>query len=479
MPFTYCTSLTTRIRRELPPSAPLPAILQTVACRWWPFAYIEQCHERFGDRFTVYPINMPPLVFLSSPQDIRAVTTAPSDILHPGAGGTIMAPLFGESSFVLREEADHWTGRNAIVPAFHRRVVQEQADMVAGIVANEIASWPTGTVFALQPYLRQLTLKVILEAVLDHTKTTHDALHRKLLAMLSVMSSPVLQEPCLRHLPGWRRTWRTFVRQREEVHEMISTLITQRRRSNSHYGDMLDMLIAARNPDGSFLSDREVRDSFASVVIAGHETTAAQLGWAFQLLAHSSAVQDRLVVEIDCGTDDEYMTATIQETLRHGPVFLFAPPRAVVKPIEVGGWTYRPPAHLVGCIYLMHHNPALYPDPHAFCPERFLGKRPQAGTLLPWGAGRKHCPGRHLALVVMQTILREALSTRRVLPASPRIEAPRWRSAILTPHAGSRVILQTRNSAPKGDDGACPPLSASRSRRLCAQKLPAEPGGLL
>ncbi len=436
----------TRLKRELPPTAPLPATLQTLACRWWPFAYLEQCRERLGDRFTVYPINMPPLVFLSDPKDIRAVTTASPEVLHPGAGGTIMAPLFGESSFVLREETEHLTGRNAIMPAFHRRVAQEQGDMVASVVATEVASWPTNTAFALQPYLRQLTLHVILKAVLGHTKTAHDQLHQRLLAMLSVMSSPVLQEPCLRHLPGWRRTWRTFTQRRTEVHATISALIIQRRRENDHRGDMLDMLISAQNPDGSFLSDKQVRDSFASVIIAGHETTAAQLGWAFQLLAHNQGAQDRLVEEIDHEKGDEYMVATIQETLRHGPVFLFAPPRAVVKPIGVGGWTYRPPAHLVGCIYLMHHNPALYPEPHTFRPERFLGKRPQAGTLLPWGAGGKHCPGRHLALLVMQTILREVLSKRRVLPANTRMETPRWRSAILTPQAGSRVILQVRNS---------------------------------
>jgi cytochrome P450 len=446
----------TRLRGELPSSAPLPATLQTLACRWWPFAYLERCRERFGNRFTIYPINMPPLVFLSDPQDIRAVTTASPDVLHPGAGGTIMAPLFGESSFVLREEAEHLTGRNAIMPAFHRRVVQEQHDVVASIVATETASWPLNTVVALRPYLRHLTLKIILEAVLDHTKTTHNVLHQRVLAMLSVMSSPILQEPCLRYLPGWHRAWRTFVRRRKEVHEIISALIIQRRCESDPCGDMLDMLIAAQNPDGSFLSDCEVRDSFASVIIAGHETTAAQLGWAFQLLAHNQGAQNHLVEEVDHGKADEYMTATIQEALRHGSVFLFTPPRAVVKPIEVGGWIYRPPAHLVGCIYLMHHDPALYPDPHAFCPERFLGKRPQVGTLLPWGAGGKHCPGRHLALLVMHTILREVLSTRRVLPASSRIEVPRWRSAILTPNAGSRVIIQSRSPMPKCGNGSTP-----------------------
>jgi cytochrome P450 len=452
MAFANSTS-TSRLRSELPPSAPLPATLQTLACRWWPFAYLERCRERLGNRFTVYPINMPPLVFLSDPQDILAVTAAPPNVLHPGAGGTIMAPLFGEKSFVLREETEHLTGRNAITQAFHRRVVQEQSNRIAGVVVTEIASWPTETAFALQPYLRHLALKIILESALNHEHIARDVLHRRLLAMLSVMPSPVLQEPCLRHLPGWSKTWRTFIRQRSEVHETISALITRRRETRTHRGDMLDMLLAAQNPDGSYLSDQEIRDSFASVIIAGHETTAAQLGWAFQLLAHSPGVQERLADEIDQGKTGEYMTATIQETLRHGPVFLFAPPRAVVKPIVIGDWTYRPPAHLVGCIYLMHHDPDLYPRPHTFCPERFLGKRPQPGTLLPWGAGRKHCPGRHLALLVMRTVLQKVLSTSRVLPASTRIEPPRWRSAILTPRAGSRVVLQPRHLTPRNGNG--------------------------
>jgi cytochrome P450 len=449
MPSACFTSLTLRLKYDLPPSAPLPATLQTLACRRWPFAYLEQCRERLGDRFTVYPLNMPPLVFLSDPREIRAVITAPSNVLHPGAGGTVMTPLFGEKSFVLREEAEHLTGRNAIMPAFHRRVVQEQGNMIAGIVAAAVASWPTDTVFALEPYLRHLTLTIVLEAVLDRGKATHNALHRRMLAMLSVMSSAVLQEPFLRHLPGWHKTWRTFVKHRDEVHETISALITEQRCENTHHDDMLGMLVTAQHPDGAWLSDQEVRDSLITVIIAGHETTAAQLGWAFQLLAHNPAVQGRLVEEIDGGTDHEYMTATIQETLRRGPVFLFAPPRAVVEPITIGGWTYHPPAHLVACIYLMHHNPALCPDPHVFRPERFLGKRPQASTLLPWGAGRKHCPGRHLALQVIQTVIREVLATRRVLPASVRMEPPGWRSAILAPHAGSRVILLARDSAPQ------------------------------
>ena len=113
-----------------------------------------------------------------------------------------------------------------------------------------------------------------------------------------------------------------------------------------------------------------------SIVLAGHETTASELAWAFQLLAHNPRVLNKLIDEIDGdGAGEEYLTATIQEVLRHRPVFLFTIPRAVKQPIEIGGWTYRPPTQLLGCIYLVHHDPELYPEPHEFRPERFLGDR--------------------------------------------------------------------------------------------------------
>jgi cytochrome P450 len=448
MSFVHTAPLITRPQHELPPAAPLPAALQTLACRWWPFDYVQRCRARYGERFTIRPVDMPPLVFLSDPQEIRAVLTAPPDVLHPGDGGAVMAPLFGESSFAVREADEHASGRDAIVPAFDREVVQRYAGMIAAVAGSEIASWPVDTALPLDTLLQKLTMRVMLRTVIGGEDSACQTLQEPLLGMLSVMESFVLQEPRLRHLPGWRRTWERFVERRDEVDELIFALIDRRRHEDDPGSDLLGMLLGAHNLDGSPMSDRQVRDSLVSVIIAGHETTAATLAWAFQLLAHNPTVQERLSREIDDGVGDEYMNATIQETLRHKPAFLFVPPRTIVKPIEIGSWTYQPPAQLLGCTYLMHHNPELYPDPHTFRPERFLGETPQAGTWLPWGAGRKRCPGRHLALLEIQTVLREALWTRLVLPAGDRIERPRWRSVILTPHAGSRVILRKRRSEP-------------------------------
>jgi cytochrome P450 len=392
----------------------------------------------------MYPVDMSPVVFLSAPEDIRAVTNAPANILHPGAGGAAIAPIVGEHSFMLREEDEHLVGRRATSSAFRGKAVQGYAESVAELVASEIVTWPRGTAFAAHPCLRSLALKMILQTVFGEVSAELQTLHDKILAMLSVTGSFVLVEPRLRHLPGWRRTWKRFVNDRHEVDQLIAAWVIQARHSSCHNDSVLNGLLAAHDADGAPMSDKQIRDHVMSVILAGHETTASELAWAFQLLAHNPGVQGRLIEEIESGSGEAYLAATVQEVLRHRPVFLFAIPRVVREPIEIGGWTYRPPTQLLGCIYLMHHDPALYPDPGAFRPERFLGERAQAPTWLPWGGGRKRCPGHHLATLEMQTVLRAVLADQTIMPAGPRIERARWRSVIVTPHAGSRIILRAR-----------------------------------
>lgn len=439
---SHSQPVTKSIKQQLPPAAPVPSPLQTAACRNWPLQYVEWCRQHIGERFTIYPVGMPPLVFLSNPTHIRAVVSAPPDVLHPGAGSAVIAPLIGERAFILCEEDDHLCGRNASVPSFHRKMVEQQVSLVEDTVNEEIAEWPRGTSFPSHPYIRAVTLKAVLRAMFPREPATLISnLHRAVLQMLQITASPLLQLPKLRRVPGCRSTWRDFVRDRAVVDDILIERITARRRSDNDDHDLLDALLAAQNPDQTPLSDRQVRDHLMSMIVAGHETTAAELAWAFQMLAHNPQVQDTLIARTREG-DESYLTATLQETLRHRPAFLFAIPREVVSHFETHGYAYPSGAHLVPCTYLMHHNPHLYRDPQNFRPERFIEEQPQAGTFMPWGAGRKRCIGRHFALLEMQALLRSLLATARIEPASPSPERPRWRSAILVPSAECRIVLQ-------------------------------------
>lgn len=423
----------------LPPSAPAPAILQTIACRIRPLEYLHWCRKQIGTRFTIKPTLMPPLVFLCDPAEIRATVRAPLDVLHGGKGAKMTAPLFGEGSFLLRDEEDYLSLRDTITPAFHRHLVNDHRGMVDELARQHVATWPSGQVTQTYPWIASLTMAVILRTVFADGTPSQNELHAGMLRMLDVAASLVLQQPQLRYFPGWRNTWRTFTVARGGVDTLLSNIIRCRRSEPRGQGDLLEMLLDGRRADGRPLSDSELRDNLVSIVVAGHETTASTLAWAVQLLAHHPRVQATLVSELDAGRD-EYLAATINEVIRHRPVFLFTPPRAVHRPIEIGGRTYHPPVHLLGCTYLMHHAPELFANPSVFWPERFLDA-PPLKAWLPWGGGKKICPGRHLALMELRSALRAILSRYRLAPASPKLERPRWRSALVTPHAGAAAIL--------------------------------------
>ena len=184
------------------------------------------------------------------------------------------------------------------------------------------------------------------------------------------------------------------------------------------------MLLEARHEDGSPMSAQELRDELMTLLVAGHETTASELAWAFERLARTPAVLRRLTDEIDRDGDDAYLTATVQETLRRRPVLPNAAPRLVMEPVEVGGWTYPEGCALVANSYLIHHDPAIYPDPYAFRPERFLDQAPGTYTWIPFGGGRRRCLGASFAQLEMKLVLRAVLANSTVAPQLRGSSAP-------------------------------------------------------
>src|SRR5271155_421418 len=300
-------------RGVLPPGSPLPQAAQTFLIWKSPFTYLERCRHRYGTRFTINKTSHPPLVFLSDPDDIKAIFTAPADVLYPGEGGGTITPIVGESSFMLLDEKEHLNGRKIVLPAFHVKMVRDHTELVADVAQREVASWPQDLPAALHPRLRALTLEVILRTIFGASRCLSDvrlhALRDCLLRMLSVTASGVLPEPLLRHGPG-RRIWTRFLRERAEVDELIYAFVEGRACDDEGSNELLDKLVRANNSDGSAMSPRQVRDNLMSIVLAGHETTASELAWAFQLLAHNPRVLDKLIDEIDADTGEEYLTAT-------------------------------------------------------------------------------------------------------------------------------------------------------------------------
>jgi cytochrome P450 len=432
---------------KLPPGPRQPRTLQTLG--WWtrPISFLERCRARYGKRFTVRLLGGPPFVMLSDPDEVKELFTAPVDVLHPGEGARVLEPVVGKNSVILLDEGEHLEQRKLMLPAFHGEKMERLARLMTEVAEREASLWPRDEPIRLHPRLQALTLEIVLRAVfgLDRGRRL-DALREKLTSILAMGSSPLSLLPMLQHDLGGRSTWGRFVRVRAEADRLNFELIEERRRDGGDRDDVLSMLLAARHEDGSPMSPQELRDELMTLLVAGHETTASELAWAFERLTRSPAVLTRLVEEIDGDDGDAYLTATVQETLRRRPVLPNAAPRLVKKPVEIGGWAYPAGVCVVANSYLIHHDPAIYPDPYAFRPERFLDEPPGTYTWIPFGGGRRRCLGASFATLEMKLVLRAVLSHGDVRAGGDGLELSRRRAITLSPGKGARTVLRERDA---------------------------------
>jgi cytochrome P450 len=429
------------VKGQLPPGPRAPKAVQTIA--WWnrSIPLFERCRARYGARFTIRLLQTPAFVHLSDPAEIKEVFTAPPDVLHPGEGARVLEPVVGANSLILLDERQHLAQRKLMLPAFHGEKMQALAGLMTDVAEREAASWPADGPVALHPRLQALTLEIILRAVfgLDPGERL-DTLRERLTKILEFGSRPASLLPAFQVGGRWER----FVALRESADAAIFELIEERRAEGADRDDVLSMLLAARHEDGSPMSRQELRDELMTLLVAGHETTASELAWAFERLVREPAVLARLVEEIDAGEGDDYLTATVHETLRRRPVLPNAAPRLVKRPVEVGGWAYPEGVCLVANSYLVQHDPEIYPDPYAFRPERFLDEPPGTYTWIPFGGGRRRCLGASFALLEMKLVLRAVLATREVAAGTRGAELSRRRAITLSPRLGAPTVLRPR-----------------------------------
>jgi cytochrome P450 len=435
----------------LPPGPRYPAAVQGMGFWTRPLAYLQQCRARYGPRFTLKLPGSPPFVMLTDPDEVKQVFTAPPDVLRPGEGARILEPIVGRNSVILLDGDSHMEQRKLMLPAFHGEKMARLTDLMAEVTEQEVAGWPRDTPIELHPRMQSLTLGIILRAVFGlEPGVRFDALRDRLQEMLRYGDRPssLLPPPppdstvakVFRHVGPFAR----LLQVQREADELIFELIGERRDEDGEHDDVLAMLLEARHEDGSPMSDQELRDELMTLLVAGHETTASTLAWAFERLIGHPDVLARLTEEIDAGDDDAYVTATIQETLRLRPVLPNAAPRYVVKPIEVGGWSYEPGCCLVPNGYLIHHDPDIYPDPYAFRPERFLDEQPGTYTWIPFGGGRRRCLGSSFAMLEMKLVLRAVLGACELSSAGHDFEVPRRRNITIRPARGAKAVLADR-----------------------------------
>jgi len=428
--------------RGLPPGPPLPGAVQTAIWSRQARRLLYACNDRYGDMFTLRIAGEGDWVILADPDAVKEVFTGDPTVFHAGEGNELLAPILGRNSLLVLDEQPHMRQRRLLLPAFHGERMQAYGQAMEEIAAAEIERWPTGTPHKLRPRMQAITLDVILSTVFGVAEGERMAeLRRALRGFLDLSTNPRLILPGLLLGPE-RITGMGFYRRRiGRVDRLIYEEIAARRRAGDLEAreDVLSMLVGARHEDGSPMRDEEMRDELLTLLVAGHETTATSLAWAVERLARHPEKLARLREEVEAG-EDEYLTATIQETLRLRPVISIVI-RRLTEAAEIGGRELPAGAAAVPSVYLVHRNPEVYPEPERFRPERFLESPPGTYTWIPFGGGVRRCLGASFAQFEMAVVLRELVSRHRIRPANSQPERIFRRAITETPRRDAEVIL--------------------------------------
>jgi cytochrome P450 len=427
----------------LPPGPRLPRLIQTAGFIVGGVRFLEACRRRYGDMVTLGTLFDSGFVMVFDPALVKELFQGSADQLHAGEANALLGPVLGERSVLLLDGLEHLRHRRLMLPTFHGAQMRSWVDAMQEAADLEIDAWPVGEPFPIFASMQSLTLRVIIRVVFGYPPGPEaDELQRRLRAMIEPVARPrgLLLAQLLAQfgVAGERKALTRFEAQRQVVDELLYAEIARRRAEPdlAERTDVFSALLLAEDEHGQRLSDREVRDELVTLLLAGHETTAVGLAWTFDLLLHSPAVHKRAAEG-----DDEYLDAVVKEALRIRPVIPGVGRVVRGAPFRLGRYEIPEGFEINPSIRVIHRRADLYPEPHAFRPERFLGANPpDTYTWIPFGGGPRRCLGASFALMEMRIVLRRVLERAALRPAQASLEEETFRGITLAPRNGVSVV---------------------------------------
>jgi cytochrome P450 len=436
----------------LPPGPRAPALVQTL---WWardPIGYVERARARYGPIWTSRLSGFPPLVHLSDPEAIQEVWKGDPEVMLAGEANRVLEPILGSASLFLLDGAAHLRERRMLAPPFHGGAIASYARIFEEVTERALARWPRGRAFSLSAETQALTLDVILEAVLGLARGhVRDALREDLAALLDGATHPaMLLRPLQREALGLS-PWGRLMRRSRKIDARLFALVDERRAAPSEgHVDLLSLLAAAKDEDGAPMSRTQLRDELVTLIVAGHDTVASGLAWALHHLSCAPDALARAQAEVDAQRDAStlpYVDAVVKEALRLTPVLPIVARRAT-RDVRIGGVTIPRGARAAPNVWLSHREPAAWPDPLRFSPERFLGARaPSASTYFPFGGGVRRCIGASFATAEMRAVLAAILARVEPVAAPGPPIVPVRRGVALVPSRGMPILIRDRAAA--------------------------------
>jgi cytochrome P450 len=367
----------------------------------------------------------------------------------------VMEPVTGPESILLLDGERHMRMRKLMLPPFHGEAIARFAQLMEEITNREIDRWRTGETIRTRTVAQTVTLEVIIRTVFGITDPARIEEFKRLLPGLSTASPFLL---LVQKDLGPRSPWGRFLARRDRVDQLLLAEIEERRGEPDADGrnDILSLLLSARDEDGNPLTDRELRDELVTLLLAGHETTATSIGWAFERLLRTPRALERLTEEVQAGESDEYMEATIKEILRVRPVVteVF---RAPSEPTELGGYLVEPGTQLAASIFLVQYDPELYPpDPEEFRPERPPLPRRRIRAARDEGRDRRDPEARPAASAARA-------ERERALQGGHAAAEPRWRGGRRERQTLISALSASRTSPRRSGRGRCRPSRTCRA----------------
>jgi cytochrome P450 len=413
--------------------------------RVWRYAqFSDRYHACFGDTFSVRIGALPVGVLTKDRDAIRRLFTG--DPLVKRHGNDVLTPFLGEQSVLVLEPGEHLARRKMLLPPFHGERVQSYGRLMKRLASDALDRVHAGEEVRIQPIAQELTLDVILQAVLGlDDRATRQKLRRSFDAMVTPLTNLAFFVPKLAERSRWNILGERFWRMKDEIDALLFEHIALTRADPrlAEREDILAMMVLARAEDGSGLTDQQLHDELVTLITAGHETTATAIAWGAELLTHNRRIMERAR-----DGDDAYLEALVKEILRLRSPAPIAAGRYLLEPFPVGRWVIPAGVPLIVDAYGVHHDPHVYEDPHVFRPERFLGEQPDAYSFVPFGGGAHRCVGATLAVLEIKIVLRELLDRFELGPAIAKESRPVPRAVTLAPRGGARVkVLSSRQPA--------------------------------
>jgi cytochrome P450 len=423
---------------RLPPGPHLSGFIQTVAWGLRPFRFFDACRRRFGPTFTIHLYDRRPVVVVSLPADIKTVFALTAEEVEVGAGNAdILEPFLGPRSLLVLDGDAHRQARRRLQHAFHAERVDVYRQLIATTARDRIRMWPLGTPITVHDEMRAITLDVILHAVFGADDPDELQRLRGALAPFLADSSGSLFVliPPFRHELGGRTPWARFLRQRAAVHREALALIGRRRSTDLEARpDLLSVLLRAGDAP-----DEQLLDELMTLLLAGHDTTATALAWAFDLLTHHPTELDRLRASLE-RQEDRYLDTVVNETLRLRPIVAEVA-RTPLHPLTLTAGEIPAGTRVMANIYLAHTDPARYDDPLTFRPQRFLDRQPDLANWLPFGGGTRRCLGAGFATIELREIIRQVVTHAAFRAATTDLEQPKRRAVTMMPRHGTRIVV--------------------------------------